>query len=136
MAGIEWTESNSVGISSLDQQHKQLIALTNQLFQAIMEDRGRDVVIGVLDKLADYVKYHFSYEEELLTKYNFPADQREEHVKEHRALERQVHDFIKDIKNQNSLDLEVYDFLRNWTTNHLNTTDKKYTRLLKSHKVE
>lgn len=136
MEGIEWTESNSVGIDSLDQQHKQLVALTNQLFLAIMGDRGRDVVTGILEELADYVDYHFSHEEELLQKYHFPVDKLELHIEEHRILTEQVHSFIKDIKDQNILDLAVFDFLRDWTTNHLNTTDKKYTKLLKSHGVK
>lgn len=135
MSDILWMESYSVGVPSIDDQHKQLIELNNQLFHAIMEDRGRDVVLDVLGELAEYATRHFSHEEDLLNEYGFDPALLSEHVAEHRSLTEQVQDYLQGADQQSSLDLVVYDFLRDWTTNHLKETDSKYANFLQRHGV-
>lgn len=127
---IEWTDDLSVGVESIDEQHKQLVSITNKLFQAILDDKGKTIVMEVLDELRQYIDHHFSYEEELLQRYAYPTKRLVEHIAEHRALSQQVQTFITGIEKSESLDLEVFDFLRDWTTEHLNTTDRQYADYL------
>ena len=132
MSDIQWAESYSVGIPSIDNQHKRLIELNNRLFHAIMEDRGRDMALEVLKELTKYVNYHFSYEEKLLTECGFDPAQLADHVEEHRALTSQVHDYLGAVDREDAIDLVVYDFLREWTAHHLKKTDSNYADFLKS----
>lgn len=135
MSDIQWMESYSVGVPSIDSQHRQLVELNNRLFHAIMEDRGRDIALDVLDELVKYVKYHFSYEEKLLAECGFDQTLLDEHIKEHRLLTEKVHSYRQNVGQEDSLDLMVYDFLRDWTTNHLKQTDGKYASLLQEHGI-
>ncbi len=130
---IEWNEVNSVGVASIDEQHKVLVAITNKLFQAILDNRGIVVLMGVLRELEEYVKTHFSYEEELMRRYGYSPLELEEHIAEHRALQKQVSDFADEVgKEEDTLDIEVFDFLRDWMDVHLCETDMKYKDFFKN----
>ena len=135
MSDLQWTENYSVGIPSIDRQHKRLVELNNRLFHAIMEDRGRKMALDVLDELIKYVKYHFSYEEKLLTECGFDPALLTEHIAEHRQLTEQVHAYRQQAGQEDALDLMVYDFLRDWTTSHLKQTDSKYAKFLQQHGI-
>lgn len=129
---IEWTEDHSVGVAVIDDQHKTLLDLTNKLFYAILESRGIEAVKEILGELADYADYHFSFEEEVLRVNGYPESAMAPHIAEHRALTKQVEEFRKEIGKQDALDYAVFNFLRDWTTEHLNSTDKTYTKFLNS----
>jgi hemerythrin-like metal-binding protein len=128
---LDWYESLSVGVPSIDEQHKRLIALTDRLFQAIMGDVGKTVMGDVLNELADYTVYHFEHEEQLLLEHGYPEDLFTEHRNEHQALTTKVHELIGEYeRNASCLDLTVYEFLRDWTTDHMKGTDSLYTDFL------
>jgi hemerythrin-like metal-binding protein len=130
---IEWNDAHSVGVESIDEQHRQLVVLTNRLFQAIVRDTGADSVPDVLTELERYVDYHFSHEEELLRKHGYPADALGRHIAEHRELTHQVYDFARKAREDSDIiDLEVFEFLRDWTTSHLLRTDMLYAGFLRS----
>ncbi len=59
---LEWNENLSVGVPSIDEQHKALLALLNELFDSTQAGRGQAVLGKVLKELADYTVYHFKYE--------------------------------------------------------------------------
>lgn len=131
-----WDEADSVGVDSIDEQHKQIVAITNRLFQEIIKDTGTESIFEILNEMARYADYHFSYEEGLLKEHGFPPDKLEPHLAEHRALTAQVQEFIaKARENDDLIDLEVFDFLRNWMSGHLHKTDKKYAEFLSARGV-
>ena len=133
---FEWHDSHSVGIPSIDDQHKRLIALTNRLFQAILNDMGEDALAGVLSDLADYAVYHFEHEELLMREHGFPEDLFAAHRAEHRALADKVAALIEEYRQDAScLDLTVYEFLRDWTTEHMDGTDSLYAIFLQERGV-
>ncbi|MGE4299785.1 MAG: bacteriohemerythrin [Desulfovibrionaceae bacterium] len=124
MAQIEWSEGLSVGVPSLDEQHKRLIFLTDVLFTSIMEDRGPEVVADVLRQLEEYATYHFRYEEELMVAHAYPDFAA--HVAEHAGMLRRVREYLEAAQRDPALlDIVVYDFLRNWTVTHLEKTDMR-----------
>ena len=66
---IAWDQGFSVGVGSIDEQHKKLIGLLNDLHDAMRFGKGRDVLGKVLAELIDYTAYHFRTEEGLFAKY-------------------------------------------------------------------
>ena len=131
-----WTETSSVGVESIDEQHKQIVEIANRLFREIVRDTGVESIFEILDEMARYAEQHFAYEENLLKEHGFPSDKLEQHLAEHQALTAQVHDFIQKARLDNDLiDLEVYDFLRDWMNDHLSRTDKEYALFLSSRGV-
>jgi hemerythrin-like metal-binding protein len=73
-----------LGIEGIDSDHKNLVAMINELCDGIQAGRGREALVGILDRLVDYTRYHFAWEEELFKQYDPPCA--EEHKKEHDAL--------------------------------------------------
>ena len=66
MSIIEWSEDMSVGVARLDEHHRRLIDLTNQLGSAIADGDPEHTTGAVLGELVRYVYYHFGEEERLM----------------------------------------------------------------------
>ena len=69
---VEWSDTLSVGIEEIDEQHKVLVELINRMHEAIHQRHGSDAVKGILVDLADYTRIHFAVEESLMRILNYP----------------------------------------------------------------
>lgn len=128
---IHWTPDFSVGINSLDTDHKVLISLINQLDDAIRSGEPTETVSKVLDALLDYTDYHFAREESLMEACGYPEI--DAHVRTHHTLRAQVHD-IRDRYRRNPESMhgrEVLAFLKNWLTAHIVGRDKLYSPFMR-----
>ncbi len=47
MLGYEWEEKYSVGIQSIDNQHKEIFRLLNKLFVALKSGQAAQTTIGI-----------------------------------------------------------------------------------------
>jgi hemerythrin len=123
---LEWNENLSVGVPSVDEQHKVLLGLLNELFDATEAGRGQAVLGKVLKALADYTVYHFQYEESLFAQTGYSAAQ--DHVKEHADLTRlvQVQRQMFEGGASEVLSEELVKFLRRWLYMHIMGSDKKF----------
>ena len=72
IALMAWEEKFCLGLDEIDEQHKELGALFNQLHVAIQEHHGSATSREILDKLADYTRTHFAVEESLMRVSNYP----------------------------------------------------------------
>ncbi|MCM5553919.1 bacteriohemerythrin [Pleomorphomonas sp. NRK KF1] len=123
---MEWNEKLSVGVASLDNDHKKLVALVNELYDAIQAGKGADKLGPVLDSLISYTVFHFQNEEKFFAQTGYPASAA--HKQEHEALTKQAVAIQTKFKSgaAGTLTLEVMNFLRNWLINHIQGSDKKY----------
>ena len=80
---VEWQSSYSVGIKLIDEQHMELINLTNKLFASCMagREKSRITFIETIREAVDYVGYHFGTEEKVMERVNYPEYVK--HKKEH-----------------------------------------------------
>lgn len=123
---IVWKEEYSVGIASLDQDHKKLIGLLNKFITAYDYAMSESYEREALNELIAYTKYHFLREEELMVDNNYPDVVA--HKAQHKKMFEQVEVFVElyNDKGHDALE-EISDFLTNWLINHINGTDKEYT---------
>ena len=126
MALIEWKESLSTGIDVIDADHKLLISLTNQLYDAMESGQTRDVVESVLNVLEEYVDTHFAREELLMKKAGYPH--LEAHCDEHKVLAEKVKTMMARCTQDDhpTNDQELLDFLKSWLTEHIMGVDMHY----------
>lgn len=127
---IQWTPDYSVGVASLDTDHKVLISLINQLDDAIRGGEPRSTVSRVLDALLDYTDYHFAREEALMQACGY-ADLAA-HKRIHVTLRAQVHE-IRERYRRNPEAIharEVLSFLKNWLTAHIVGRDRLYAPVM------
>ncbi|HOJ65345.1 MAG TPA: bacteriohemerythrin [Spirochaetota bacterium] len=134
---VEWDQKYSVNIKEIDNQHKKLINLANELFKACLigKEFAEKEFKNVIKEAVDYVKVHFKFEEELLFKYNYPEFK--QHKQEHEDFVRKI---LEDVKNfesgKNFVPNNFARFLRDWTLQHIAVSDKKYSAFLKSKGVQ
>ena len=132
---VIWKEEYSIGINSIDEDHKKLLNLINNLQAAVMCNTGEEFERQTLEELMDYTRYHFHREEELMKKHDY-LDY-EAHKGQHDQMIIQAKVFIDhyEEKGRDSLG-EIASYLRLWLLQHINGTDKKYAPLLKEKGVK
>jgi hemerythrin len=124
MALITWNDSYSVNVKEMDDQHRKLIDIINQLHDAMKVGQGKDVIGKVLSGLTDYTRRHFTSEENLMKAHGYPGY--EEQKKSHNQLVIQILDIQKKFEAGTLLSQEVLTFLKNWLINHIQGMDQKY----------
>lgn len=129
MGFITWHGHYSVNVPVIDNQHKKLIDLANQLYDAMRAGKGLDVLGPVLTELVDYTAYHFECEERLLQQHGYP--EHDEHKEQHDSLAEKARQF-KDAfaQGQGSRAMDVMLFLSNWLNIHILEVDKRYAAFL------
>lgn len=135
MASMQWNETLSVGVKTLDDDHKKLVDMINELVDGITSNRRQEALSQVLDNLIHYTRFHFRREEEYLTRTGYSAT--DHHIKKHRELIRQVTDLQARFKSggPSLLSLEVMKFLTEWLTHHIMVEDKSYRAHLNAHGI-
>ena len=126
---VVWKDEYSVGIESIDRQHKKLITLINSLQTAVNYSAGVEYEREALDELVDYTRTHFGYEEELMQKNGYPDFTT--HRAEHELMVARVEQVLDEYRrNPDAAMQSAIDFLRDWLINHINGTDKRYSQFL------
>jgi|YNPBryulayer2012_1023412.scaffolds.fasta_scaffold00908_4 hemerythrin len=125
-----WSDNFSVGVSSIDEQHKELFHRTNRLLEACQEGRGKEVVKETIDFLGEYVSSHFSHEEGLMQKYRYPE------YASHKALHEGFIRSFKKLQEQAqeniglSLVTQVNKIVVDWWVHHILNIDRKLGQFL------
>ena len=132
---IKWTDALCIGISQIDQQHKKLVDIINQLDRAMRDRKGKDVLQEIIQNLTSYTHYHFSAEEELFELSDY------EHIEEHKATHAKfiakIDDFAENFsKGGLGLSIDIMTFLSDWLIHHIQGTDKNYVPYLKANGIK
>jgi hemerythrin-like metal-binding protein len=131
---IEWSPALSVGLESIDGQHRVLVAYINQLSSAILRGQPGSVLGQVLSGLDGYTRIHFRHEERLFKMHGW--DEGTEHADTHRAFEQQLQDFQQRFAaGDTSLAMAVMKFMIQWLGEHILLDDMAYSPFLKEHGV-
>ena len=95
MPVIKWNAAYSIGIDEIDEQHKKLISIINELYDAHSKGMGQVIIADTITKLFDYTNEHFSMEQEMQIQYKFPnsaahKDEHKEFVSRLEALKQEI----------------------------------------------
>jgi hemerythrin len=126
---IEWSDDLSVGIQEIDEQHKVLVGLVNDMHDAIHEHHGSEATADILQRLAEYTKIHFAVEESLFRIFDYPGY--EAHKKQHDELLKEVIELQEKVSSgKSSVSFQLLHFLKMWLTQHILDSDKEYSEYL------
>jgi hemerythrin len=84
MTGSSWDESLATGNKLIDGQHRELIALVDELKD--VQDAAEAEVLRVLDKVMHSVLDHFYSEEDLMTQVGYPPIPTQRMVEQHQEF--------------------------------------------------
>lgn len=134
MSKIKWKKEFSVGIKKLDNQHKKIIKILNQLLiigPPQHEKGGNEKEIEeILDNLHGYIREHFRTEEEYMLKYNYPGYDKQK--EEHNNFIDRLCEFEKEhLKGHRLVTINIFNFVWDWFSQHILKLDKQYSPFLK-----
>jgi hemerythrin-like metal-binding protein len=133
MVFFEWNEKYELGIESIDNDHKVLVGLIDDIYVALSKGDAQIIVHKTVSQLVDYAKIHFKREEYYMQMINY--SEQFKHESEHKVFSKKVDDFVEKLDaGIANITLEVISFLRDWLINHIQQTDKKLGDELKKHK--
>lgn len=126
---LHWSTELELGLEPIDNQHKQLITIINELNLAVEYNQPNSSMIPIIDKLIEYAHSHFHVEEEIFTTYGYPD--RSAHEAEHATFL----DSLKYIRWQcgiieDSISAKTRVFLLSWLCNHIRNRDLEYKRFI------
>jgi len=132
---VVWDDQFSVGLETVDEQHKGLFSLTNDLYDTCQKEGGvtTEHFKSVLQKAVSYVAMHFSTEEKIMQKTNDPNY--DAHQKEHDIFVKKVMKEAANLDQGGNGEPEIFmNFLRDWISKHVTGTDIKIGQHIASQK--
>ena len=128
MAYLHWTNDLDTGIKVIDNQHRRIVDYINELHSA--NESGDPAVINhVLGELVDYTLSHFSFEEELQERANYPFFKA--HKRVHEIFTKRVAEFQKRAADGENVAPELLSMLKIWLVNHIKGDDADYAESVK-----
>lgn len=126
MTFTKWTDDLSIGIPELDEEHKQWLEILNELHDAMSDNSDAEIIQDIIKRMLEYAVMHLTHEEMHMLEHKYHLY--ESHREKHNRLIHKV-ELLLDRANKNSnfrLTVETVLLLKNWLTNHIMVTDKKY----------
>lgn len=128
---INWNNTYSIGVRNIDNQHKKLVDIINQLNKSMESGAKKESLAQIIFELVSFINTHFKFEEELMAKYNY--NDYDSHRYEHEKLVDEIKRFYDDFKSGLPvLNSEIMNFLRSWLMDHIFVNDKKFGKFLQS----
>jgi hemerythrin len=126
---INWNDKMSVNIGEIDKQHQCLIELVNNLHDSMKAGKGNAVMGPILTDLLNYTQFHFATEEKYFQQYSYPEYLL--HKMQHDELTKKTKELNASFQaGKMTISIEVMNFLKDWLSNHILGSDKKYSPYL------
>ena len=123
---VVWNDDYSVNFSPLDEQHKLIINLINDCYSMLSSgDVDYNSIKNIMRKIYIYTQTHFEYEERLLQIGKY--DLIDAHKDYHHHMSEKTRLLVEEInQSPDSISEEIFQFLREWWTQHILKEDKQY----------
>ncbi len=134
-----FTSKYMTGITLIDDEHRclfEIIKETNDLIHEEFLHDKYDEIVRLITKLRDYTEFHFSDEEALMTRIQYPgldAQKRAHSAFIERLVEIDLNDLDEMDDHQQEYLLDLIQFLLDWLTNHILACDQKIGEYMREH---
>jgi hemerythrin-like metal-binding protein len=129
MTLLVWDAKYCVNIREIDRQHRKLFDLLNDLYEAMQEGLGKDLIGEALGNLVDYTAYHFIWEEKLFRQHGYAEEAA--HRAGHARLTTQLNAMKQKFDDgQTNVTMDMLRYLRDWLNDLVTGEDRKYAPFL------
>ena len=123
MSFIDWSEEEDIKIKIIDEQHKSIALLINELHETLGSKRNF-LEKNLVERLVKKLREHFDTEENLMKEYKFPYFI--SHKMEHDRFLNKIQNFYSGLEAGNEkVNLELLNSIKRWLFNHLEINDRK-----------
>jgi hemerythrin len=132
---FQWDEKYSVGITSIDNQHKELFMHFNKLLEAMKQGHANDVINQIILKVERYAIIHFRKEEFFFKRFNFQGSA--DHIREHQNFVNKIASLKSDLESGKiTITFELLSFLKEWIDHHILIVDKQYSECFRQNGLQ
>jgi len=129
---ITWSNTFSCGIKLIDDQHRELVTMVNDMFLHVTgsEKEETNYFSEIVQKVIEYIKTHFSTEEKIMKTTGFEGYLHHKHI--HDSFILSIHETIEE--NESGKHVSHYTFtkyLKDWIFSHIAVMDKQYFEYFK-----
>lgn len=126
---LNWKPEYSVGIESVDHEHREMIAQINGVYTALSEGSGAEDVEHRLGEIHATIAAHFALEEQQMRRAEYP--EYEAHKNDHEELLDQIRDLMDDFTdNPQACRERLKRTLGSWFSNHFAGFDARLHKQL------
>ncbi len=129
-AYVAWNSALDLGFHDIDEQHRGLIQLINDLWQTLMSRQSRETHIGIVQRLEHYTIEHFAAEEQMMADHGFPGLMA--HKSSHHYFATQVAAVRQRLEQNQNVGLDLLRFLTDWLTYHISVVDRQYADFIRA----
>lgn len=127
MTLINWDEKYSVGVASVDHEHRELIELINATHENLLRAESPGAVLEFLGEIYGRIAAHFALEERLMRKKHYP--QYAGHKADHERLLDDIREIMDDYEDRASFDeQQLAGRLHAWFSGHFHEHDARLHR--------
>jgi hemerythrin len=132
MSLLQWKTEYSVGIASVDDEHRDMIDMINDVYAKLGDAPDGATIESGLEEIFTSISLHFALEERLMRDSNY--GEYEDHKEDHEELLDEIRDlmdiFAADSKEgARALELRLSD----WFAKHFSSFDARLHRKLGPH---
>ena len=133
---VVWSKMFSVNVSYIDNQHKKLFTLMNDLYSTMKEPNAEGSIFQKLNDFLHYTELHFKDEEDILDLINFPQVKLKRHKRIHESIIEQVYKLNDHLsKGDDSVLYNLEYFLNSWIIRHILVNDKEFQPYLVKYRL-
>ena len=126
MAILEWDDSMAVGVYLIDEQHKELVVLINNIADAVQSGASVSEVSHFIRRFYNYTIVHFQTEESLMDHNSYPDYFAQVH--EHLDCSMKALEFHRRFVEEADFDLlEFLEYIVSWFRSHTTGIDQSLT---------
>lgn len=129
MSKIEWDPSLETGDTVVDQEHRKIYFLIDELVTRQHDPKFLEAAIG---DIIEYAGTHFAHEESLMARYDYPDTQHHQalHAAFAEEAERLGDECIAGVCLSES---GLAEFMLGWLNGHINAEDRRLVEHIQSH---
>lgn len=124
---VKWEDKYSLGVESIDEQHKELFRIANRIYELLKNEMildKYDHIMEIIDELKNYTVDHFKDEEEYMKSIGYKK------FLSHKVAHTDFLDKMENIdvnkidNGHNEYLLSILDFVCLWLIEHIMKEDK------------
>ena len=125
-----WDDNYRTGVDEIDHDHKGLVNLINDLYEAMQDGSGGALLLPIFSALKHYTEDHFAKEERYMVKCEAPDQSK--HFQEHKRMAETLHEVTsRRCIGKQTVSLQTLTFLRDWLKNHICVVDQAMAAKIK-----
>ena len=128
MTLLEWKDEYCLGIPAVDEEHRELIELINELHAELQAGESGITVLDFLGEIYARISAHFALEEKVMREQEY--DELADHKADHERLLDELRDLMDACEDRLVSEAELSERLDDWFAVHFRTRDARLHRHL------